>query len=328
MSASTLPYQLRPNKAVDRELFLSLLSRISGTLQIEDYKYIGLGGPFLEDFRLIHARLGITDMVSVEIEPSVHKRQEFNKPIPSIKCLPGTLEDYLDSTSLNQPSIIWLDYTSAKDLPLQIDRFVSTLSQVPLNSIIRITLNAHPDALGQPKKGELIHKRNEGKDGGGTSLECWRLDMLKQRLGNLFVATTEATGMNKETYGETLLSTLYNAVEDGKKLIFDRSIIWALATHYADGQPMITATVVVADPKLESAILDCLKGWSYRSGPDSPHKLNMPSLSTLERLTMESNPDARSLISYDLQDTALGGDPFESFRRFYRVFPHFARVDL
>ena len=61
--ASSLPYKLRPNKAVDRELFLSLLCRLGAHLMVERYKYIGLGGPFLEDFRLLHKRTGIKEML-------------------------------------------------------------------------------------------------------------------------------------------------------------------------------------------------------------------------------------------------------------------------
>jgi hypothetical protein len=238
------------------------------------------------------------------------------------------MEEFLDIYDFEKPSIIWLDYTSAQNLPNQIERFTRTVSEVALNSIVRITLNASPDSLGSPKKGELIHKRDNGRDGSGTALECWRLEKFKERMGNLFVAETKANGMSRDTYGVTLLSTLNNAIEDGKKYLFDRKILWGLATHYADGQPMVTATVIVVDPNSEAAISAAIEGWSYRSCPEAPHKLNMPSLSTLERLTMESNSNPESIINYDLQDPSLGGNPFESFKRFYRVFPHFARVDL
>lgn len=77
-SGSSLPYRLRQNKSVDRELFLGLLGRLAATLKLEDYQYVGLGGPFLEDFRLIHARLGLKDLVCIEAEENVHKRQLFN----------------------------------------------------------------------------------------------------------------------------------------------------------------------------------------------------------------------------------------------------------
>src|SRR4051794_20931063 len=104
-TGSSLPYRLRPNKAVDRELFLSMLTRLAPTLSLEKYQYIGLGGAFLEDFRLIHARLGIRRLTCVESEEAVHKRQLFNRPIASIDCVHKTLEDYLDAHDFETPTV-------------------------------------------------------------------------------------------------------------------------------------------------------------------------------------------------------------------------------
>ena len=47
---SSLPYRLRPNKAVDRELFLSLLMRLTPKLALEKYHYVGLGARFSKIF--------------------------------------------------------------------------------------------------------------------------------------------------------------------------------------------------------------------------------------------------------------------------------------
>ena len=167
-AASSLPYQLRPNKAVDRELFLSLLARVSGSLRIETYAYIGLGGPFLEDFRLIHSRLGITDLVCVEEEEAVHRRQLFNRPAPCVDCKHDTLEEFIDSTEFEKPVIIWFDYTDPKKITDQIERFSETVLFVRLNSILRITLNANAGSLGIPKAAEIQTppdgKKIEGDD--------------------------------------------------------------------------------------------------------------------------------------------------------------------
>jgi hypothetical protein len=149
MSAgSSLPYRLRPNKAVDRELFLSLLMRLAPKLSLEKYHYVGLGGPFLEDFRLIHGRVGIAKMTCIETEEQVHKRQLFNRPIASIECVHKSLEDYLDETNLESPAIIWFDYTEPKGITSQIERFARTIGTVPIGSVLRITLNANPSSLG------------------------------------------------------------------------------------------------------------------------------------------------------------------------------------
>ena len=54
-----------------------------------------------------------------------------------------------------------------------------------------------------------------------------------------------AEGMSYKTYGQSVLHALKLAVEKEVLSFRDRRTVWALATHYADGQPMVTATLVV-----------------------------------------------------------------------------------
>lgn len=311
---SSLPYRLRPNKAVDRELFLALLGRLASTLKLESHRYIGLGGPFLEDFRLIHARLGITDLKCIESEEGVHHRQMFNRPVSCIECIHDTLEDYLDSTEFEKPVIIWFDYTEPKSITEQVERFSRTILSVPTNSILRITVNANPGSLGQP---------NDLK----VDVREWRLERFRERMSDLFPSGLKAEDMQFRRYGRSILLALYLAVEKEEMNSHNRKVVWALATHYADGQPMATATLIICDPE-DSRIEKLVKEWEFFSTPSDPRLLDMPALSSLERLTMESNQDARSALGFELPKSEMGEDPFEAFESYYRVFPHFARVEL
>lgn len=317
MSAgSSLPYRLRPNKAVDRELFLSLLMRLAPSLVLERYHYVGLGGPFLEDFRLIHGRLGIAKMTCIETEEQVHKRQLFNRPIASIECVHKSLEDYLDETNLDSPAIIWFDYTEPKGITSQIERFARTIGTVPIGSILRVTLNANPSSLGKP-------------DGNLSEAELmeWRLQAFQRRLGALFPSGLIADGMKQENFGKSLLHALKLAVEKEVLSFRDRRIVWALATHYADGQAMVTAALVVCQND-DNSIEETVKAWEFYAPTDAPHRVDLPALSTLERLTMESNDDARTKMGFELPESNMGENPFEVFKKFYRIYPHFSRVEL
>jgi hypothetical protein len=314
-TGSSVPYRLRPNKAVDRELFLSLLARLAPTLTLEGHHYIGLGGSFLEDFRLVHARLGIDRMTSVEVEEEVHKRQLFNRPTASVECVHLSLEDYLDAHDFDRPVVIWLDYTVPKPVE-QIGRFARTVGEVPLNSILRITLNAQPSALGEPKP------KLSGED-----LWAWRLEKFRDRLGALCPSDLTASGMEIRTYGPSVLRALFLAVEKEVLSHAARKVVWALSTHYADGQPMVTAALVVCGAK-DTIVEPLVKGWSFYSPPDQPLRIDLPALSTLERLTMEANGDAREKLGFELPESKLGDDPFEVFKKFYRIYPHFSRVEL
>lgn len=331
MSAgSSLPYRLRPNKAVDRELFLSLLMRLAPKLALENYHYVGLGGPFLEDFRLVHARLGVAKMTCIEVEEQVHKRQLFNRPVATIECVHKNLDDFLDEADFDSPAIIWLDYTEPKNITTQIERFARTIGTVPIGSVLRITLNANPASLGKPDLHD-ISVESEGESpqpqGHKPTIQEWRLARFKERLGSLFPSGLAADGMNFKTYGTSLLRTLKLAVEKEILSFPDRRIVWALATHYADGQAMVTATLIVCHQG-DNAIEELVNGWEFRATTELPHRLDLPALSTLERLTMESKDDAQVVMNFELPKTDMGESPFEVFKKFYRIYPHFSRVEL
>lgn len=342
MSGSSLPYQLRPNKAVDRELFLALLTRLTPKLGLEKYHYVGLGGPFLEDFRLLHSRIGIGRkragrtvgrLTCVESKPEVHKRQRFNRPVASIKCVHSTIEKFLDTTNISTPAIIWFDYTRAA--AAHVHRFAATVGTVPIGSILRVTLNANPgegqDAepsgldLSVQVDGDVSADRGQKP----TKTE-WRLERFKERLGALVPSGLTAESMTIERYGPTLLQVLKLAVEKQALSFNDRRVLWGLATHYADDQPMVTAALVVCD-RDDTNTEKLIKGWEFYSTPDGPHRIELPALSSLERLTLESNSRAQRRLGFDLakvSDSKLGVDPFEVFKQFYRLYPHFSRVEL
>jgi hypothetical protein len=43
---------------------------------------------------------------------------------------------------------------------------------------------------------------------------------------------------------------------------------------------------------------------------------------------MESNADARVKMGFELPKSDMGEDPFTVFKKFYRIYPHFSRVEL
>lgn len=342
MSGSSLPYQLRPNKAVDRELFLSLLMRLTPKLGLEKYHYVGLGGPFLEDFRLLHSRIGIGRkrggrtvgrLTCVEAKPEVHKRQRFNRPVASIKCVYSTIERFLDTTIISTPVIIWFDYTRAA--AAHVHRFAGTVGTVPIGSILRVTLNASPgDGQDAEPSGSDLSVQVDGDasaDRGQKRTKTeWRLERFKERLGALVPSGLSAESMTIERYGPTLLQVLKLAVEKQALSFNDRRVLWALATHYADDQPMVTAALVVCD-RDDTSTEKLIKGWEFYSTPDAPHRIELPALSSLERLTLESNSRVKRRLGFDLakvSDSKLGVDPLEVFKQFYRLYPHFSRVEL
>ena len=319
-------YKLRPNKAVDRELFLSFLSHFSAILDLKNYKYIGLGGAFLEDFRQIHAKIGITQMSCIDADPEVSKRQSFNKPISSIECIHSRLEDYLDSIEYEEPTILWLDYTAPKEISSQLGEFERQLANLPDKSILRITLNANPGSLGSPSKEDrdALLPECESEDHPAEAAKLWRLKEFEHRLGVYSPADLTFSDMSQANYGKSILKTLHLIIEKAR-LEVHRTFEWGLATDYADGQNMVTATIFISDD-IDEGFKKLLGKWEYVCDYSNPHTLNMPALSTRERLHLEYGPEAT--LSYSLETENKAHDPIKTFRKYYRVFPHFSRVEL
>lgn len=320
--ASSIPYNIRPNKVADRELFLSALSCFSAIENLKHYQYIGLGGPFLEDFKLIHIRLGLKKMVCVESEMNTHLRQKFNAPLSDMKFVHGAMEWYLDENEINEKSIIWLDFTAPGELVEQIMLFAVQASRLPIGSIVRLTLNANNTSLGT--KEDAVKEDSSYRD--PAKLKEWRMERFKGLFGDLTPSTLSSDEFTYKAYGKTLLRVLKLAVER-EILGLPRQIKWLLCTHYADGQPMVTAMCRIAPENESEEVEKRIQEWEFYSTPNAPLTVDLPSLSAKERLEIgDGNREIN--LDYTIPSSKLSQDPVAMMKRFYRVYPHFSRVEL
>ncbi len=326
-NGGSIPYHLRPNKTIDRELFISLLNRMNGHFNYNNYKYIGLGGPFLDDFKLLYSRVCLNNMISIEMDESVHKRQLFNKPFQDIICEHTTIEDYINNNEIDTPIIIWLDYTNAKEIVHQLDFFSQLIVGLQLNSIIRITLDASPSTLGNPDPDTITQIITETNCKRNDAQKIWRLKKLEERLASYLPAQTNYEQMSNKNFGKVILSAIKLAGENSILQSSDRKLIWSLSTHYCDGHSMVTATAVIisiSDDKTEKLITD----WEFHSTPDKPKVIDIPTLSIFEKSFMEFNNDNDIEIKSFLPKSKFNEDPLDSFRQYHRFFPNFAKVDI
>ena len=155
MSASAIPYHLRPHKAVDRRLFLDLLSRYERWRPLLEYVYVSMGAYPLEDHKLIHRIIGITKLIAFDLDEEIVARQQFNKPIETCHCLTkksGDMVAQLDTvlSECKFPTesgiVIWLDYTDPSKIGEQIREFETLLDKLRPGDVVRVTVNAHPHA--------------------------------------------------------------------------------------------------------------------------------------------------------------------------------------
>lgn len=327
-TGQSLPYHLRVNKAVEREIWIELLVLLSHSVGLDGYRYVSLGGPFLEDFRLIHSRVGIDDMVCVEADAQVHQRQIFNRPVASLQCVFSTLQDYVGEQPFDDKrTIMWLDFTDPGELRGNIELFAEVAKKVLPGSILKITLNASPSGLGgDPAKRAL-------------QLQQERHAKLEHALGNLLPAGVKPEDVTRAGYGPLLLRCVRNALDvrlEGSGVRY----AGLCSFHYSDGQPMVTATIAIlypeGDPRdfLEEARI---RAWRfYEERWWRPTVIEMPILSALERLRVEQQMHAPGIENFGRAlgfalppgDLSRQADLLPLFRRFYRFYPQFGRVSF
>jgi hypothetical protein len=78
---------------------MELLHRLDGHLpvRIEEHTDVGLGGPYLEDFNLIHGTFGNRKIISLEIDDWVVTRQLINRPHSAVKLTKQSTTQFTDT---------------------------------------------------------------------------------------------------------------------------------------------------------------------------------------------------------------------------------------
>ena len=324
MSAGgSIPYHLRQNKAIERNLFIDLLARTGRYFNISDFQYIGFGGPFLEDFKHLHSSLRISNMISLEMDGNVFSRQKFNKPSSCIALRKESSSDFLNSFDFDAADnlIVWFDYATPQ-ISEQLAELQQLVEKLSHGDIFKITVNATPVSLGHADaKAEMLSRRAE---------------TARIRLGEYAPAQITPNDVNTKNYPTLLLKALINAAKHG--LAGDSSLVLEpLASFaYTDGQQMLTLCCVLLNTEERDQFFDRtrLRSWPfYNDCTQAPKSISVPVLSLKERVHVESMlPGATAdeifedLNYYVGKDDQSARDEMSNFISFYRMYPWYSRV--
>ncbi|MGL6376368.1 O-methyltransferase [Aeromonas hydrophila] len=326
-SGTSIPYHLRPNKAVERGLFIHSLRKLNNFFNISDYCYIGFGGPFLEDFKVLHHELKIKDMICIEIDDNVRLRQQFNKPLSCINFGDNACSStkFINDHTFDKQTIVWLDYVSFNDLYQQLSDVNRLLNNLSHGDIFKITLNANSANLGSINDTSILME--------------YRLEQFKKLITSDYEPhdITEES-MHSREFPNALLKALRRAIAKGMTSSTQLEVIPISAFVYEDGQKMLTVMGVVINKNTKSDFIKKtrIESWPYYSKDwQEPINITLPALSARERLLVEQMlPDS----NYDDIRRALGfyigsaerpaKEQMESFISYYRSFPWFGKVVL
>jgi len=335
MSGAFVPYHQRQNKGVDRLVFIDLLTKINRARPIGDYRYISFGGPYLEDFKLIHSQFGNDDLISIENDPIALGRQSFNRPLNCIQCKGLDSAAFVDNYEAEKNSIIWLDYADPKKTAEQINEFQALLSKLMSYDILKITLNANPGAL--RADGMYTNGKRETKE------ECqnMRLEKLKQRLGDHLPPSTTAVDMTKDGLPEVLSRAIEhaaNSVMSSRRLT--KEIFQPLLSFvYSDSDhQMLTITGIILPKGSKGNFLreTNISRWKLAATKwGEVKRIMVPALTAREKLFIDQclpkssgkQIQGKLKFLFDKQP-AISVNIIDSYRMFYRHYPNFQRVLL
>lgn len=324
-------YHLRTNKGVERLLFLDLLRRLDGRLPtaIESYRYVGLGGPYLEDFGMLHGAFGIRRMLSLEIKPNVRSRQLINRPYARIRPTLDSTSTFVEEYETgNVPLIVWFDY-EWQDWEEQLLESCELLTKLPPMSIFKITLTGKTEWLLRGASRDLLALASRDP-----------LAACARRLSEMFndYGPFGPADVNEESICRTLYGICRRAIADAVPDTDDRIVRTLAAYEYNDGTPVLTLTMVVGS---RAAILDLIQrselgNWPFAVLDWRPlKKIAVPSLGLRERLAVDRLlPDADARTVVKRLKLRLGENYRESVRamanyvEFYRYVPQLLRVSL
>jgi hypothetical protein len=317
----TIPYNLRQNKAIERSLFVDLLSRVGRFRNISKYTYIGFGGPFMEDFKLLHSELRINKMISLEIDKNVLARQKFNLPLACIDLMDKKSSDFLIGHEFSDPSIVWFDYAIPRDLPKQLAEVESLVSKLSPGDIVKITLNANPATLGNPPP--------------GNDLLEYRAKIAQTRLAHYGPTLVDADQVKSSAYPTLLLRALENSMKFGLSGTNNLVLQPLTAFIYADGQQMLTATAIILKKghRRDFIMQSRIYAWEYQClSWKNPVSISIPDLSMKERLQIEAllpgatPKDIQKKLGYYIGEKKDAKILMDNFVKYYRLSPSYSRV--
>lgn len=334
MSGSSIPYHLRPHKAVDRRLFVDLLNRCERWRPLGDAAYISMGAYPLEDHKLVHRVLGLRKLIAFDYDPEIVKRQKFNRPIETCKCIrrsSGEVVADLDAVLADagyadvQNLIVWLDYTSPAELGEQIREFITLLDKLRAGDVVRVTVNANASSLFSPKPQKGVPTMP------ADAVRKARYEKLNERIGDYLPTDTGPDMMSDELLPTVLARAFGVAALQAMPTSGENTFAPLSLVRYADGQQMLSVTGIVVEREKETAMrakLD-LDSWRFGSmGWDVVHLLTVPDLTIRERLFLEraigttSISDIKAQLGFDFGALETGEEFLSDYEHYYRFYPN------
>jgi len=318
-------YSLRPAKNVQRKMLVDVCQRLPHIRPDKEYRYIGFGSPYFSDIKLIHRRLGIQDIVSIEREEDEKERFELNKPFRCVDLKWGKSSSVLPTLSWEKPTILWLDYTEQLKTYILSD-IREFMTNAPVGSMLIVTVNAHPTPIHALSEEEgMLDELRENlsrevipQDVGEKELRGWGYADTCRRIVNNMI-------------NEEFLDHRNSGVSEEEQIEYRQLVNF----RHQDNAKMMTVGGVLysddLDPNYEKASFDDL--FFVREGKEA-YKIDTPVLTypEMRQLDKKLPKDPESMMTQQRGtgkiESKLPNKHIKRYAELYRYFPTFVESEL
>ena len=311
-SYEEINYSLRPAKQIERKMICEAISRLSEFGTIETYRYIGLGSIYFSDFMLIHRKLNISEMLSIENDEHKKARFYFNRPFECINIEFGHSNKVLPTLDWDQRTVLWLDYDSRLNDGTLAD-ICSFCANAISGSMLIVTVNAH---FAASEKDRLRQFRST------IASERIPIQLEESDLAGWAAAKSFRRIMTSAI--EKFLQERNGTRSKGTRLGWKQ----VLSFEYADGAKMTTLGGVIVDEGHEPQFNCCnFKAlcFTQKTWEDS-YRIDVPALTHRELRYLDQRfprSDVDGVETYEIPQRDV-----VNYLRLYRYFPNFSEIDL
>lgn len=311
-TASFISYDLRPAKQSERRILLEILKTAGDCgLPIRDYRYIGMGANRFYDFLLVHKYLGLGNMTSLEHDPVMFKRADFNCPYGFIKVLQKTAAEFILQDAFESPSILWLDYDGGLS-PRVLTDITSLATKLKVGDFCFVTLYGGPP---RARERESDQQRL-----------VWFQDELGDVAGDITLADVQDSSFQDAVH-KSLMAAFRNAFSYRR----DGQFVPLLQVEYSDSKPMVTVGgALLADGQAVSLTKRLKSALPFLSTQETKlYEIKSLHLTERERALFDRAttwPSKRSRERNQLKKLGFDSGDFSAYKDLIRYLPRYVET--
>jgi len=325
-------YQLRPNKAIDRALLLKAIEIMEKFCDLSKHTYIGFGGPFLDDMRLISQHFPQMRYVSIERDEDTHKRQRFHCNSKRLRFVHSTIGTYLKHEfSSDTLSIFWLDYIGDAS-PSNLEEFAEVLELVGCPSIVKVTVSAQFDHTLLDAAQHFLNEEEVNK------IRRAQIEDIQRKFDDYLDREITEDDLEVRQFA-TVVQSMFRVVAQRTLQSLGGKVFQLVhSCRYADGPQMLTLTGFVCETSECKRIQRKYRKWSHANLDwNEPEHIDVPNLSLKERLLLEKHLPSfegtgkalQRCLGYMIDENPTSSErKLRQYQDFHQFYPMFAKIHV